>query len=533
MTTSRFRRVAILCAAALPLLAAAAAEPDLGTPRRALRRFLDAAGEGDYRQAARVLDLGAIPEERRAEAGPRLARQIQVALEARPWIDWNRISDEAEGDPADGPGSDVVARIPVDGATVPVRLVRQPDGSWLLGPAVVAAAARLHARWGPGWIAERLPPGLVEVTFLGLPAWHWIGLAAAAVLSFLFGVVLGALLRGIGLRLARRTRFAWDDRLIEAASGPGRMLLALAAFAAAERALRLAPVPQSVVDHLLRSLTVVALAWAALRAVGLVADLVGERLRQEGTADGAVRARMTQVMVLRRVAGFVVLALGGALVLLQFDGLRAIGTSLLASAGVAGIVIGLAAQRSIATLLAGLQITFTQPVRVGDVVVIEGEWGTIEEITLTYAVVRVWDLRRLVVPLTRILDAPFQNWTRTGSDIIGTVFLHADYRVPLEAVRKELDAFVRTRKEWDGKVVVLQVTDATDRTVQLRALVSSADSPRNWDLRCAVRERLVAFLQQLDGGRYLPRTRLEPSSGGEAREVLAPAGEVARGERRA
>jgi small-conductance mechanosensitive channel len=200
---------------------------------------------------------------------------------------------------------------------------------------------------------------------------------------------------------------------------------------------------------------------------------------------------------------------GGALVLLQFDVFRAIGTSLLASASVAGILVGLAAQRSLATVLAGLQLSLTQPLRVGDLIVMDGESGTIEEITLTYVVVQLWDLRRLVVPITKFLDAPFQNWTRSGTDILGTVLVHADYRVPVDTVRRELERFVRTRPEWDGRTVSLQVTDATDRTLQLRALVSSADSSRSWSLRCAVREHLVGFLQGLEDGRFLPRARLE------------------------
>jgi small-conductance mechanosensitive channel len=172
------------------------------------------------------------------------------------------------------------------------------------------------------------------------------------------------------------------------------------------------------------------------------------------------------------------------------------------------------AQKTIGTLLAGLQISLAQPFRVGDVVVMEGEWGTIEEITLTYVVLRVWDQRRLVIPIGRVLETPFQNWSRAGTELLGTVFVHADYRVPVEAVRREVERFARTRPEWDGRVAQLQVTGATDRTVELRALVSAADSSRAWDLRCALREQLVTFLQQLDGGRYLPRVRVEPAKKG-------------------
>jgi small-conductance mechanosensitive channel len=488
-------------------VSAAAVEPDLSTPRRTLQLFIDSARAGDFAKASRALDLSAIPEGRRIAEGPTLARQLKSVLDRKLWLDWDLISDEREGDPADGPAADLVGSVPVDGGAVAIRVVRA-DGEWRVGPGVVAAIPLLYAAHGPGWIAERLPPVLQQLRFLDVQAWQWLGLAVALALAVVVALAGGAVARGVALRIARRTRTTWDDLVVQAVQGPARLLLAMTTFAAAARALHL-PVPaQDGVDRLLRITVVVLFSWAGLRALRLAADIVADRVSRT-TWDGASRGRLTQVMVLKRVAGFVVVVLGGSLVLLQFDALRAVGTSLLASAGVAGIVVGLAAQRSIATLLAGLQISLTQPVRVGDVVVIEGEWGTIEEITLTYVVVRVWDLRRLVVPITRILESPFQNWTRSGADILGTVFLHADYRVPVEAVRRELERFVASRPEWDRKVAGLQVTNATDRTVELRALVSSADASRSWDLRCAVREHLLAFLQHLEAGAYLPRTRVE------------------------
>jgi small-conductance mechanosensitive channel len=252
-----------------------------------------------------------------------------------------------------------------------------------------------------------------------------------------------------------------------------------------------------------------------VRAVSFTAAVVEERFSNGDPLTA--RGVRTQVMVLRRVAMSIVLFMGGALVLHQFEGMRALGTSLLASAGVAGIVVGFAAQRTIATLLAGIQLSVTQPMRVGDVVIVEGEWGTVEEITLTYVVVKIWDLRRLVVPITRFLDEPFQNWTRTGSSLLGTVFIHADYRVPVDLLREELEQFVRAHPAWDEKVAVVQVTNATDRTVELRALVSAPDSGKAFELRCAVREHLVGVLQRLEGGRYLPRARLEASDAADAR----------------
>jgi small-conductance mechanosensitive channel len=502
-------RLALIAPLLLAGSLARALDPDLTTPRRAVRTFVDSASAGDFKGASEVLDLRVLPEERRAAEGPRLARQLLFVIDREALLDWEQISDDPGPSPAGRPAVYVLGTIPLGSSKVPVRLV-QSGAAWRFGPGVVAAIPALYAAHGPGWIGERMPYFLIELEVLDVQAWQWIGLAAGLGLSLFVALGLGALVRRIALRLAGRTRFTWDDRLVEASSGPTRLLLGLLAFAAAARSLRLAAPAQEVLGLALRIATVALFTWAGIRAIGFGATVLTTQVSAHG-GDPEARSRLTQVMVMKRIVGFVVIVVGGALVLLQFDALKALGTSLLASAGVAGIVVGLAAQRSLATLLAGLQISLTQPLRAGDVVVIEGEWGTIEEITLTYVVVKAWDLRRLVVPITRILDSAFQNWTRAGSEILGTVLLYADYGLPVDAVRKELERYVATRSEWNGKVVNAQVTDATERTIQLRALMSSDDASLNWDLRCAVREHLLSFIQGLDGGAFLPRTRVEPS----------------------
>jgi small-conductance mechanosensitive channel len=191
-----------------------------------------------------------------------------------------------------------------------------------------------------------------------------------------------------------------------------------------------------------------------------------------------------------------------------FDQVRSLGASVLASAGVLSIIIGFAAQRTIANLFAGFQLALTQPIRLDDVVIVENEWGRIEEVTLTYVVVRIWDMRRLIVPLSYFIEKPFQNWTRSRSDLLGTVFIHADYTIPVDAVREELKRIVAQSSLWDGQVCVLQVTNATERTVELRALASAPDASKAWDLRCEIREKLIAFVQQ-NFPESLPRLRAE------------------------
>ena len=215
----------------------------------------------------------------------------------------------------------------------------------------------------------------------------------------------------------------------------------------------------------------------------------------------------TNVNILEKVIIFVIIIIAFGLILLSFEGVRKIGYGLFASAGIAGIIIGLSAQKVVGALLAGIQIAITQPFRIDDAVVVEGEWGWIEEINLTYVVVRIWDKRRLVLPCSYFLEKPFQNWTRTNADIIGTVFLYTDYNIPFDALRTELDAILESTPLWDQKVKVLQVTDSKEQTVESRILVSAKNSPTCWDLRVLVREKMIGFIQQ-NYPDSLPKTRV-------------------------
>lgn len=246
----------------------------------------------------------------------------------------------------------------------------------------------------------------------------------------------------------------------------------------------------------------------------LVNMVVGFRdvltLRYPATiADNLMARRVqTQVTVLMRTLAGVIVLVGIAAALMTFPDVRQVGASLLASAGLAGVVAGFAAKPVLGNLIAGLQIAMAQPIRIDDVVIVQGEWGRIEEITGAYVVVRIWDERRLVVPLQWFIENPFENWTRISSQLIGTVFLWMDYSLPLEPLRQELQKICEAAPEWDRRVCILQVTDASERAMQVRALVSASDSGRAWDLRCRVREGLIAFLQR-EHPEALPRIRAE------------------------
>jgi hypothetical protein len=234
--------------------------------------------------------------------------------------------------------------------------------------------------------------------------------------------------------------------------------------------------------------------------------------------------------VLSRVAQGLLVLIGVSLMLMTFPAVRQVGASLLASAGVVGIIAGFAARPVLGNLIAGLQIGLSQPIRIDDVVIVENEWGVIEEITGTYVVVRIWDQRRLIVPLQHWIEKPFQNWTRSTSELIGTVFLWVDYRMPLAPLRKALQHACESSPHWDRRLALLQVTEAGERAMQLRCLVTAASAPAAWDLRCHVREQLIHFIQN-EYPQFLPRQRADlaldevaPPPMGEAQAPAEPVG---------
>ncbi|HKK02103.1 MAG TPA: mechanosensitive ion channel family protein [Desulfuromonadales bacterium] len=309
-------------------------------------------------------------------------------------------------------------------------------------------------------------------------------------------------------RLAKRTESLFDDVLVQRWRGPARLFLPLLFLLLAAPMLRLPPEVLDLFRHLLGLGFIAAVAWLLIGSTLALRDIVLSRYDVQTADNLKARTVQTQLNVLVKIVLVIIVLVAAASMLMTFERIRQVGVSLLASAGLVGVIAGFAAQRSLGTLFAGIQIAITQPIRLDDVVIVEGEWGRIEEITLTYVVVRIWDLRRLIVPITCFLEKPFQNWTRVSADILGTVYLYTDYGVPVDEVRAELERLLAASPLWDGKVAGLQVTNATERVLELRALMGARDSSAAWDLRCEVREKLIDFIRR----RFpeaLPRLRAE------------------------
>ncbi len=329
-------------------------------------------------------------------------------------------------------------------------------------------------------------------------------------LILLSGLLLYLVSSSVIRKTANKIRKSFKDILVpvELIQVPFRILFSAMVLLFLQPHLPLSETISASVAHALEILVILAFTWFLIRLLKVVSTVIMGRFELDHEDNLEARQVATHLELIRKVLNVIIIVLAVSAGLMTFDAVRQVGISLLASAGVAGIILGFAAQKSIATLIAGIQIAVTQPIRIDDVVIVEGEWGKIEEITLTYVVVRIWDQRRLIVPISRFLEQPFENWTRTSADLIGTVHIYADYSVPAEDVRNELKRVVEGTPLWDRRLVTLQVTNATEKTIELRALVSAASSSDAWDLRCLVREKLLDFLQR-NYPESLPKVRVE------------------------
>lgn len=311
-------------------------------------------------------------------------------------------------------------------------------------------------------------------------------------------------------------RFGWKTDLAAAFRDrlrwPARAVTATTAVLVA---VPLANIPVEQSPAVFRALVIaliLALAGFVLRGVETFEDVTLQRHDVNVRDNLLARRRRTQVQLLRRVATVLVGLLSLSGILMTFPTARSVGASLLASAGLIGLIAGVAARSSLANLIAGVQIAIAEPIRIDDVIVVEGEWGNIEEINLTYVVLRLWDRRRLILPTSYFVEQPFQNWTRYTAQVLGSVTLHLDHRTPVDLLRAELHEHLRSNDRWDGDAWVLQVVDTTETSIVVRTLATAQDAPTAWDLRCDIREHLVAWLRD-NHPEALPRTRVAPAEG--------------------
>ena len=331
-------------------------------------------------------------------------------------------------------------------------------------------------------------------------------------IAILVGLIVYRVWYWLLARWAERHNTAFAAAVVRQTRRPAAYIFPMLAILAVVPNLDIPERWRQSVLHATGVLAIAAVGWAIVATIRLYGDVAVARHRLDVEDNLLARQFGTRVDILTRVVVTLVIIVTVGMILMTFPEIRALGTTVLASAGVAGIIVGLAARPIFENLVAGVQLAITQPIRIDDVVIVEKQYGRIEEIQSTYVVVRLWDLRRMVVPLTYFINTPFENWTRRTANLIGEVFVFADWRLDVEALRAELPQILARSPLWDKQVQNLQVTDVTDRAVQLRALVSARGSAELWDLRCFVREGIVAYIRDHQP-HAMPMLRTEEASG--------------------
>lgn len=349
-----------------------------------------------------------------------------------------------------------------------------------------------------------------QLTQLGLPGEMAQATSTAMILggAILAGFVECLVILTVARWLTRRWGGVFSRSLVRRVTAPllclspfPNLLVALTATTIREPAL-------STIKHALWIAVILLFTWLLTRLAMVATDTVKAAFPVNIADNRRARRMVTLVQILRQTATVVIVVIGISAAIMTFPQARSVGASMLASAGIAALVIGMAARPALSNIIAGVQIALAEPISLDDVVIVEGEWGRIEEITMTYVVVQVWDLRRLIIPLSHFIERPFQNWTRLNADLMGTVFVHTDFTVPVDSVRAELTRILEATNLWDKKVNVVHVTDAVNGRLELRLLMSASSAPILWDLRCLVREKIVDFIRAHYPG-SLVRTRLE------------------------
>jgi small-conductance mechanosensitive channel len=482
------------------------------TPRRAFAAFLRAAERGDFTKAAELLDLRGLPRGREAREGPELASMLYRVLGWRVSLDPSALPDEATPHGV-GPEGVVLDSVEIEGRTHSLALapVRGAAGEvrWAFSRTTVGSIRTIYEANERLAVEERVPEWLKRSKVFGLLPWQWLGIGVVALLSYVLGRGGGSLAAAGLHRLAR----PFSRTVVEAAKSlerPARLVLAATAFQLLSSYLLLTLSFARAADKIATIAYIVGAAWAAIAMMRVLTQSWERRLPEDTAGDLESRGLRTRLKMMRRIGTVIVGLIAAGVALLQFEVVRSVGVSLLASAGIAGILVGIAAQRTLGGIIAGIEVSITQPVRIGDIVVFKpGEIGTVEQIYFTYIIVRLWDDRRMIVPVTRLMADAFENWTRTDAKLLAPVEIFVDYAIPFDKLRDAFRELCEANDKWDGRVCRVELIETTDKALKVRGIASVDVAPKAWDLRSELREGWVRFVQGLEDGRYLPVGRVE------------------------
>lgn len=492
------------------------------TPQSVLEHFILECRNNNYQEAAYALNLNLLPNNISKEDAATLAEKLYFVINQRVNINWDELPDRPDGQidiqtttnqaVAGNPRRSIVfGEIDMDGRDIVLRVQRIKyknfGAFWLISQNTVENIDALYATYGPRKL-DRMMPDWARIRFLNMPVWKFAGAFVILIICYFIGRFTVFTLRKIFLRSDKK----WINHIANKLATPAGFAVGVLTFyLLLNHLISFAGAFASTIYAILLILVIGAITWFFMRMIDyfmlyVAENKIGDTSEEENTE---ARRMLTYISVARRIATFLVIIIGISIVLSQFRSLEKLGISLLASAGVATVILGIAAQSTLGNIIAGIQIALTKPARIGDTVIIEEDWGYVEDIRFTYMVVRTWDWRRLVVPLKYIISNTFENWSMTSAHQIRPIIIYADYRIDVKKVRKKFKDLLQGNDNWDeDHPPVVQVVDTTEKAIKIRCLCSSKDASSTWDLHCELREELISYISSLEDGLHLSTSRV-------------------------
>ncbi|EAQ48617.1 mechanosensitive ion channel family protein [Leeuwenhoekiella blandensis] len=493
------------------------------SPQATLEHFIVKARNANFQDASYALNLNLLPDNLSKEQAATLAEKLYFVLNQRVKIDWGSLSDRPDGQIdistttnqaiAGKPMRSVVfGEVDLNGKDVVLRLQRvkykEFGAFWLISANTVENIDGLYEVYGPREL-DRMMPDWARVRFLNMPVWKVVGTLILILLSYFLGKVS----IGIFRKLFRKSKKAWVNTIAKRLATPaGWAIGVLFFYVSLNKLISFGGSFASTLYAILLIAVIGTITWFIMRFIDSFMVYVAETKIGDANPEENNEARMmmTYISVARRVITFVVIIVGISVILSQFRSLEKLGISLIASAGLATVILGVAAQSTLGNIIAGIQIAITRPARIGDTVIIGDDWGYVEDIRFTYMVVRTWDLRRLVVPLKTIISNTFENWSMTSAHQVRPIILYADYKIDVDLVRNKFVELLEAEEDWDEEnPPTVQVVDVTEKALELRALCSSKDASTTWDLHCRLREKLITYICSLEDGKHLSKSRVQ------------------------
>ncbi|WBL27134.1 mechanosensitive ion channel family protein [Zunongwangia sp. HGR-M22] len=495
---------------------------NLQTPQAALEHFIIQCRNENYEDAAYALNLNLLPDTTTKEQAATLAEKLYFVINQRVNIRWDDLPDRPDGQidvqtttnqaVAGKPRRSIVfGEVELDGRDIIMRVqrVKYKDygAFWLISQNTVENIDAIYAEFGPRKL-DRIFPDWARIKLWSIPIWKFVSTLIIAFLCYFLGRITAYGIR----KLLSKSKKTWiQDIATKLAAPAGLAVGVLTFYLLLNHLISFAGTFASSIYALLLVIVISSITWFFMRIIDYFMLNVAEKKIGDTSLEENTDARrmLTYISVARRVATFIVIIVGASIVLSQFRSLEKLGISLLASAGVATVILGIAAQSTLGNIIAGIQIAITKPARIGDTVIIEDNWGYVEDIRFTYMIVRTWDWRRIVVPLQYVISNTFENWSITAANQIRPITLYADYRIDVGKVRKKFKELLEASDDWDEeKPPVVQVSEVTENAIKIRCLCSAKDAFTTWDLHCSLREDLVRFIADLEDGEHLATSRV-------------------------